>query len=156
MSVITKIEDWGNSHRPGFFDIFRILLGIFITYKGFIFLGNLSSLELTIQGTNMSFLAVLIAHYVVFAHVLGGPLIVAGLLTRIMCAIQTPILIGAIILVNFPKGFLSVGNHMELELSILVLTGLVTFMIFGAGKFSIDELRRHEKEMLKEIMKNES
>jgi uncharacterized membrane protein YphA (DoxX/SURF4 family) len=147
MSVINKIEDWGNSHRPGFFDIFRIILGIFITYKGFSFLGNLDSLELTIQGTNMSFLSVILAHYVVFAHVLGGPLIVAGLLTRIMCAIQLPIMAGAIILVNFPKGFLSVGNHMELEISILVLAGLITFMIFGAGKFSIDEKRRHEKEL---------
>jgi uncharacterized membrane protein YphA (DoxX/SURF4 family) len=147
MSVINKIEDWGNSHRPGFFDIFRVILGIFITYKGFSFLGNLDNLELTIQGTNMSFLSVILAHYVVFAHVLGGPLIVVGLLTRIMCAIQLPIMAGAIILVNFPKGFLSVGNHMELEISILVLIGLVVFMIFGAGKFSIDEKRRHEKEL---------
>ncbi len=147
MSVINKIEDWGNSHRPGFFDIFRVILGIFITYKGFSFLGNLDNLELTIQGTNMSFLSVILAHYVVFAHVLGGPLIVVGLLTRIMCAIQLPIMAGAIILVNFPKGFLSVGNHMELEISILVLIALVVFMIFGAGKFSIDEKRRHEKEL---------
>jgi uncharacterized membrane protein YphA (DoxX/SURF4 family) len=147
MSVINKIEDWGNSHRPGFFDIFRVILGIFITYKGFSFLGNLENLELTIQGMNLSFLSVILAHYVVFAHVLGGPLIVVGLLTRIMCAIQLPILAGAIILVNFPKGFLSVGNHMELEISIIVLVGLVVFMIFGAGKFSIDEKRRHEKEL---------
>ncbi len=147
MSVINKIEDWGNSHRPGFFDIFRVILGIFITYKGFSFLGNLDNLELTIQGTNMSFLSVILAHSVVFAHVLGGPLIVVGLLTRIMCGIQLPIMAGAIILVNFQKGFLSVGNHMELEISILVLIGLVVFMIFGAGKFSIDEKRRHEKEL---------
>ena len=148
MSVITKIEDWGNSHRPGFIDIFRVALGIFITYKGFSFLGNIENLELTIQGTNMSFLAVIIAHYVVFAHVLCGPLIVVGLLTRIMCAVQVPILIGAIVLVNFPKGFLSVGNHMELEMSLIVLGGLIVFMIFGAGKFSIDEKRRREKELL--------
>ncbi len=151
MSVINKIEDWGNSHRPGFFDLFRIILGIFITYKGFSFLGNLDTLELTIQGTNMSFLSVILAHYVVFAHVLGGPLIVVGLLTRIMCAIQLPILAGAIMLVNFPKGFLSVGNHMELEISILVLVGLVVFMIFGAGKYSIDEKRRHENQLTNKV-----
>ncbi len=151
MSVINKIEDWGNSHRPGFFDLFRIILGIFITYKGFSFLGNLDTLELTIQGTNMSFLSVILAHYVVFAHVLGGPLIVVGLLTRIMCAIQLPILAGAIMLVNYPKGFLSVGNHMELEISILVLVGLVVFMIFGAGKYSIDEKRRHENQLTNKV-----
>ncbi len=144
MSFVNKIEDWGNSHRLGFFDIFRVLLGVFITYKGFSFISSIETLEMTIQGTNMSFLAVIIAHYVVFAHVLGGPLIVFGLLTRIMCGLQVPILVGAIMLVNYPKGFLSMGNHMELEISILVLTGLITFMIFGAGKFSIDEKRRKE------------
>lgn len=144
MNVITKIEDWGNAHRPGFLDLFRVVLGIFITYKGFSFLGNLDELKLTLNGMNMSFLAVSIAHYVVFAHALCGPLIALGLLTRIMCAVQLPILIGAVQLVNFPKGFLSVGNHMELEISIIVLVGLVTFMVFGAGKFSIDEMRRRE------------
>lgn len=145
MSFINKVEDWGNSHRPGFLDIFRIVLGIFITAKGFIFLSHISDLELSIQGMNMSFMSVSLAHYVVFAHVLCGPLIALGLLTRIMCAVQLPILIGAVIMVNFPKGFLSVGNHMELEVSILVLAGLITFMVFGAGRFSIDEKRRKEK-----------
>ena len=145
MSVITKIEGWGNAHRPGFLDIFRILLGIFITYKGFNFLGNIETLKMSIQGVNMNFIGVSLAHYVVFAHVLCGPLIAFGLLTRIMCAIQLPILIGAVVLVNFPKGFLSVGNHMETEVSLVVLAGLITFMIFGAGKYSIDEKRRQEK-----------
>jgi putative oxidoreductase len=147
MSVITKIESWGNSHRPGFLDIFRIALGLFITYKGFIFIGDIENLKLSVQGINLNFVGVSLAHYVVFAHVLGGPLIAFGLLTRIMCAIQLPIIIGAVLLVNFPKGFLSVGNHMELEVSLIVLAGLITFMVFGAGKFSIDEKRRQEKTM---------
>jgi uncharacterized membrane protein YphA (DoxX/SURF4 family) len=86
------------------------------------------------------------ALYVVFAHILGGPLIMVGLFTRIACLIQIPILIGAIVFVNYPKGFLSIGNHMELELSIIVLVGLILFMIFGAGRFSIDAKRRREME----------
>lgn len=147
MNVLTKIEGWGNAHRPGFLDIFRIALGIFITYKGFNFLGNLDELKLSIQGITMNYVGVSIAHYVVFAHVLCGPLIAFGLWTRIMCAVQLPLLVGAVLLVNAPKGFLSVGNHMELEVSIVVLIGLIVFMVFGAGKFSIDEKRRKEKEM---------
>jgi putative oxidoreductase len=148
MSVITKIEGWGNAHRPGFLDIFRIALGLFITYKGFSFIGDIENLKLSIQGVNMNFVGASLAHYVVFAHVLCGPLIALGLLTRIMCAVQLPIIIGAVLLVNFPKGFLSVGNHMELEVSLIVLAGLITFMVFGAGKFSIDEKRRQEKASL--------
>lgn len=147
MNMIEKVEGWGNSHRPGWLDIFRVVLGIYITYKGFSFLGNIQSLEMTLQGVNMSFVGVSIAHYVVFAHVLCGPLIAFGLFTRIMCAVQLPILIGAVFMVNFPKGFMSIGNHIELEISLIVLAGLVVFMIFGAGKFSIDEKRRHENAM---------
>ena len=152
MNMITKVEDWGNSHRPGWLDFFRIVLGCYITYKGFAFLNNIENLEMSIQGMNMAYTGTSIAHYVVFAHVLGGPLIALGLLTRIMCAIQLPILIGAVIWINAPKGFMSLGNHMELEISIAVLIGLITFIVFGAGKFSIDEKRRKVKEMLRRIV----
>ena len=144
MSVITNIEGWGNSHRPGWLDFFRIVLGVFITFKGIEFMMNFDNLQSAADSAAMIFTGASVAHYVVFAHVLGGPLIVVGLFTRAMCAIQIPILIGAIIFVNAPKGFLSVGNHMELEVSIGVLVTTIIFMIFGAGKFSIDEKRRHD------------
>jgi uncharacterized membrane protein YphA (DoxX/SURF4 family) len=145
--MITKIEDWGNSHRPGWLDFFRIVLGCYITFKGFSFLNNIENLEMSIQGMNMAYAGASMAHYIVFAHVLCGPLIALGLLTRIMCLVQLPILIGAVIWVNAPKGFMSLGSHMELEISVAVLFGLVVFMVFGAGKFSIDERRRKEKAM---------
>ncbi len=150
MNVVTKIESWGNSHRPGWLDIFRIALGIFITYKGALFAMNIESLEMSIEGVNMRYTGVAIAHYVIFAHLLCGPLIAFGLLTRIMCLVQLPILIGAVIFVNY-KEFMSVGSKMELEVSIIVLLGLIVFMIFGAGKFSIDEKRRQEKALQQNV-----
>ena len=146
MSVITNVEKWGNSHRPGFLDIFRIALGIFITWKGLQFITHMNELEMTTQGVNLWFAGAGIAHYVIFAHILGGPLIAVGLFTRIVCLIQLPILLGAVILVNAPKGFLSVGNHMELEMSLIVLIGLIVFMVFGAGRYSFDAKRRREME----------
>ena len=145
MSVITNVERWGNSHRPGFLDLFRIALGIFITYKGIYFITHMQELEMTTRGINLWFVGAAMAHYVIFAHILAGPLIVFGLFTRIACLIQIPILLGAVIMVNYPKGFLSVGNHMELEISIIVLVGLIAFMIFGAGRYSIDAMRRKEE-----------
>lgn len=145
MSVVTKIEGWGNSHRPGWLDIFRIVLGIFITFKGFEFMFNIESLKITTEGMGMMFSGAALAHYVIFAHALGGPLIIVGLYTRIASAIQLPVLIGAVIFVNYPKGFLSIGSHMELEVSLIVLIGLIVFMIFGAGKFSLDEKRRKDR-----------
>jgi len=144
MSVITDVEKWGNSHRPGFLDIFRILLGVFITYKGLYFITHMLELEMTTQGVNVYFAGVVLSHYVVFAHILAGPLIAVGLFTRIACLVQLPILIGAVFLVNYPKGFLSIAQHMELWLSLIVLIGLIIFMVFGAGRFSIDAKRRRE------------
>jgi putative oxidoreductase len=146
MSVITNVERWGNSHRPGFLDIFRIALGIFITYKGIFFITHMNELEMTASGINLWFAGAAISHYVIFAHILGGPLIIFGLFTRAACLIQLPILLGAVLLVNSPKGFLSVGNHMELEISLIVLVGLIVFMIFGAGRYSIDAMRRRDPE----------
>ena len=146
MSVITEVERWGNSHRPAFLDILRILLGLFITYKGLYFITHMDELEMTTAGINTYFAGMALAHYVVFAHVLGGPLIVFGLFTRFMSLIQLPILIGAVFLVNFPKGYLSIGQHLELWASIVVLVSLLVLMVFGAGNFSLDAKRRKELE----------
>lgn len=146
MNIIADMERWGNSHRPGFLDLFRIALGFFITYKGLYFITNIATLEITTSGINAHFAGVTIAHYIAFAHILGGPMILLGVFTRFACVIQLPILIGAVFLVNAPKGFLSLGQHMELWISILVLMGLITFVIFGAGRFSVDAIRRREAE----------
>lgn len=146
MSVVTNLERWGNSHRPGFLDIFRFLLGAFITYKGLYFITHMQELEMTTAGINVYFAGMTVAHYVIFAHILGGPLIFVGLFTRICSLIQLPILIGAVFMVNAPRGFLSIGQHMELWLSIVVLIGLIVFMVFGAGRYSIDAKRRREME----------
>ena len=135
-----KIEDWGNSHRPGWLDVFRIILGVFITVKGFQFMFNIESLEQTTQSMNFAFSSAVLAHYVIFAHALGGPLIAFGLFTRFVSLLQLPILMGAVIFVNYSKGFLS----MDLEVSVIALVGLIVFIVFGAGKFSLDERRRHD------------
>jgi putative oxidoreductase len=144
MSVITNVERWGNSHRPAFLDIVRIILGVYITYKGFYFIMHMDDFEMTTAGINTYFAGVGLAHYIVFAHILGGPMIAVGLFTRIVSLVQLPILIGAVFMVNYPKGHLAIGQHMELWLSLLVLAGLIIMMIFGAGQYSIDAKRRRE------------
>ena len=144
MSVITNVESWGNSHRPGFLDFFRIALGIFITYKGLHFITHMDALENTTAGITSWFAGAALAHYVIFAHILGGPLIIAGLFTRFVCLLQLPVLLGAVFFVNYPKGFLSIGSYLELWVSLLVLVALIVFMIFGAGRYSLDAKRRKD------------
>src|SRR5690606_39856232 len=82
MSVSSNVEKWGNAHSPGFLDILRVALGIFITYKGLYFLTHMHDLQMTTAGINIYFAGAALAHYVVFAHILGGPLIAVGLFTR--------------------------------------------------------------------------
>lgn len=144
MSIFTDVESWGNHHRPGFLDFFRIVLGAFITWKGLQFVTQMHELENTTAGINMWFAGAALAHYIIFAHLLGGPLIVVGLFTRVVSLLQLPILIGAVFFVNAPKGHLSIGNYMELWVSLLVLAGLTALVVFGAGRYSIDARRRKE------------
>tara|TARA_B100000609_G_C16919062_1_gene283383 strand:+ start:75 stop:521 length:447 start_codon:yes stop_codon:yes gene_type:complete len=144
MNVITQIEQWGETHRLSWFVIFRLILGGFITYKGVDFMMNIGQLqEMTM---NVAYMSAMAAHYVMFAHLLGGPLIFLGYYTRTSCLIQVPVLVGAIIFVNYQTGFMSVGNHFELEVSIVILCFLLFFSVFGGGKFSLDEKRRNQEE----------
>jgi len=146
MTTLDKIENWGNAHRIAALDYVRIVVGVFITYKGFSFMLNMEVLYALTGDMDLMFATAAISHYVVFFHALGGPLIVLGIYTRVVSALQVPILLGAIFLVNHPQGFLSMGDHMELEVSIITLIVIILLMIFGAGKLSIDEIRRTQKE----------
>ena len=109
------------------------------------FLINIDELRSLTAEMDVVFASAGLAHYVIFAHLLGGPLLAAGLYTRIMAIIQFPILIGAIFFVNYEGGFMSVGRHMELEIAVGVALALIVFMIFGSGRFSIDYLRRKDE-----------
>jgi uncharacterized membrane protein YphA (DoxX/SURF4 family) len=77
----------------------------------------------------------LIGHYIVFAHLVGGFLLCLGILTRFACIIQIPVLIGAIIFINSDSGIFRPFS--ELTLSILVLALLILFLIVGNGPWSL-------------------
>ena len=150
MNYLQRLEHWGDNHHPKYLDILRIALGIFLCFKGIEFARN-STLLNEMLGSQVPFdslLLLLLGHYVIFAHIMGGFLLALGLLTRFACAIQIPILIGAIIFVNS-----DLANHFTaLLLSILILGLLVYFMIIGSGPWSVDhamEKATAEKEGLK-------
>jgi uncharacterized membrane protein YphA (DoxX/SURF4 family) len=84
-----------------------------------------------------------IAHYVAFAHLVGGLFIAMGLVTRVAILFQLPILIGAVFFINPQRGFYS--ENAELWSSIIVLLLLIFFLIWGSGKLSVDHLIRKPK-----------
>jgi putative oxidoreductase len=90
-----------------------------------------------------SLMFIVLGHYVVFAHIVGGILLIIGLFTRFACLIQIPILLVAVLLIN-------AGNNMmrpysEFFLSLVVLLLLIYFLIVGNGPWSFklaDDERR--------------
>jgi putative oxidoreductase len=142
MNIVTKIETWGESHQSKWFAFFRIILGFIIFAKGVIFIQNTDALYSMIANSASDLYAVMLTHFVALAHLMGGLLIILGLLTRVAVLVQIPILLGAIIFVNAQKGFFSIQS--ELGLSIIVLVMLFFFLVFGSGRFSVDNwMQRH-------------
>ena len=137
MDLLHRLEFWGERHHPRWMDIVRIALGIFLVYKAVDFLNNMSDLvSLMSQNTSFgSFAYILAGHYVVFAHLLGGILLIFGVLTRFACVIQIPVMIGAIFFVGTNREMLR--PYSELLVSIIVLLLLVYFLIAGNGPLSV-------------------
>ena len=136
MDLLHRFENWGDHHHPKWLDIIRILLGVFLCYKGIDFLRNTSVLIGLMSGIPSfgSFMVVLLAHVVPFAHILGGLLLVMGLFTRFACIIQIPILIGALIFIHAAKEVLL--PYSELYITIVVLLLLIYFLIIGNGPWA--------------------
>lgn len=137
MNKIESLEKWGDAHHPKYLDVIRMLLGIFLCWKGIDFLRNMGVMNSLISErlSYGSFTVVLLGHYVVFAHILGGIFMAMGILTRFGCLIQIPIIIGAIIFVNSQDMF---KPYSEMFLSILILLLLIYFLIVGNGRWAIN------------------
>jgi len=135
MNLVQRVEHWGDTHHPQWLDIVRILLGVFLCYKGVEFLYNMGSM-LSILSNKMafgSFSSMLMSNYIAFAHILGGVLLIMGVLVRFACLLQIPILLGAIFFINMnPEMYRPLS---ELTLSIAVLLLLCLFLVVGNGKW---------------------
>ena len=144
MDILHRFEHWGDAHHPKWLDIIRIVLGIFLCYKGIDFLRNMSTINgpLSTKTSFGSFSIILLSHYVVFAHILGGLLMVVGVLTRFACLIQIPIMLGAIIFINTADDVFK--PYSELFLSILILLILCYFLIVGNGPWEL-KIKDEEK-----------
>ena len=140
MNVIQKIEHWGDAHQVKWLGIVRIVLGLIIFSKGIALISDTAhQQEILFQNSVFGFsgmMSSIAIHLVAFAHLVGGILITIGLVTRFAAVIQIPILLCAIIFVNF-NGFSALNS--ELWLSIIVFCLLVLFWITGSGAFSVDQ-----------------
>jgi putative oxidoreductase len=144
MNILQRFEHWGDAHHPKWLDLIRIVLGAFLFYKGIDFLNNSSTITgpLSTKTSFGNFSIIVLSHYVVFAHILGGIMLMLGFFTRFACLIQIPIMIGAIFFISFASDVLKPYN--ELFISVIVLLLLCYFLVAGNGPWAL-KLKDNEK-----------
>ena len=138
MTTLQQIRNWSAAHHPRWLVIVRIGLGLFLLAKGINFMRDTTVLDRLLYGSvpltdNETHWLPLI---ITWANLLGGFLILIGLWTRLMCLLQLPILIGAVVFINAQKG--GFAPESELGLAILSLLLAIFFLIEGSGPLSID------------------
>lgn len=148
MNFLHRLEHWGDHHHPRWLDLLRMALGAFLCYKGIDFLQNMSALVgfMSIRPGFNSFATILVGHFIAFAHLLGGFLITIGLFTRIACAVQIPILLGAVVFNSYAEDILK--PYSEWIISITVLLLLIGFLILGNGPWSF-RIKEEERDQYK-------
>jgi uncharacterized membrane protein YphA (DoxX/SURF4 family) len=122
-------------------DVVRAFLGVALFMRGVMFMKDTNSLAALIDTHVDWFWPVFVAHYVGLAHLAGGALLALGLVTRIAAAAQLPVLLGAVFLVHWQDGLMTVRDGLavggSLELAALVLVLLAVFSVVGAGPWSV-------------------
>ena len=100
MDTVKKLNKWANAHTYYGIDLLRILVGIFLVWKGISFITNTEYYDYYAEPLKKIGGGMVIIHYVVAANMVGGVMLIFGLLSRWAIFAQLPILLGAI-LINF-------------------------------------------------------
>ncbi len=128
--------------QPIWFSLLRIFLGLFLLWKGIVFIRDTVLLEQLIERTGVGVFsqnASNLSFVVAYLSLLCGLFIATGLWTKIMATIQIPILIVAVFFVNLNRVD---SSSVELIMSIVTLGLLIFFAIKGSGSISGDEFFR--------------
>ncbi|WP_263784715.1 DoxX family protein [Salinibacter grassmerensis] len=137
MSRYRDVVGWINEHRAVALDLVRIYLGVGLFVRGVLFAYESQGVSVLVDLSGFSVGSAVLAHYVTFAHLMGGLMLAVGLLTRLAALVQIPILAGAVFLVHLEQGLLTADQ--SLEFSALVLVLLVVVFIFGPGEWAADQ-----------------
>jgi putative oxidoreductase len=164
MIITDRIGQWADTHHPAWLDLFRIVLGAFLFFKGIAFLNDIWALQRLLNNINLNMDSVYFAQGIAFIHLIGGFLIAIGLFTRLAIALQFPIICGAI-LFNWPGGDYANVNPMipggleyvwsglnktfnaEWWASVITLILMIVTYIFDSGPWSVERyLTKYEEE----------
>ncbi len=143
MSLLHQ-KSWSGKNIPHWVVIVRIVLGLCLIYKGYDFLQHKDQLDTFFAETKMIKNFIWMIKLLPWIHIIGGIMILIGLLTRFMCLIQIPIVLGAVVFVNISAASTEGANGSESELpfSFLILVLVIVFLIEGGGYMSLDNYIR--------------
>lgn len=131
---IKSRNKWANSQAKYYwYDVLRVVFGLFLVYKGNSFITDSSEFEKIMATLQLFSNTALSIQLVSGLHIVGGILITFGLLTRWAVLSQIPLLVGAVIV-----NFLGEMNTTNLLISSLVMLVSMFFLWFGGGKRSAD------------------
>lgn len=133
MDRIKFLNKWANRHTYWPLDIVRMALGIFLFIKGVNFMSDSQMLINLFEPFRNMTGGMIVIHYVVPAHLIGGIVIFFGLLTRWAIIAQLPILIGAVLI-----NFIGQMDYTNLLMSTITLSTCLFFLFYGSGKHSAD------------------
>lgn len=133
MKPIEKLESWSDQYQSGWMDALRVILGLLLIIKGFMFIADTTLLVRVLNDLFGITDGIILAHIIATLHLLTGFLIAIGLATRVSCLIDIPLLVIAILFVNSNLGNTGIG---ELIFSVAVLLLLILFFVMGSGKGS--------------------
>lgn len=142
--MLQQLEKWSITHHPQWLVFLRVPLGIALFSKGIIFLNDSVSLGTLLTDSGLTSSPGWLIIFITWIHLLGGFLIIIGLFTRLAIALQIPILLGAVIFVNAPRGIFAAESEFGFSLVILLL--LIFFFTEGGGPLSLDNyFKKHPK-----------
>ncbi|HLA57243.1 MAG TPA: DoxX family protein [Puia sp.] len=146
MKTFSKFRSWGDAHHPKMLDIIRMLVGLLLVVKGYVYFIHAAYIrDLIIENkliNQSEDLISAIIFYTTYVQLVGGTMIFLGLLTRVASIFLLPIVFGAIFFVNILNPFFNA----ELWLSLLVMALLMLFIVIGSGPFSVDHFLSSDKQ----------
>lgn len=117
--------------------LLRLIVGAVFLYAGYAKLGFWSAVP-----EGMPSGMVNLIKFLSVVEPLGGVALLAGFLTRWAAAGLSIIMVGAVFFVYFTmhSGFFTSQEGTGLDYIVLILTGCIALMAFGAGKFAVDTM----------------
>ena len=145
-------EYWADHHINDVAIAFlRAFTGLALLAKGVYFMFN-THVFYSYTSNSVPLPDFMLYHFVVFAHVVGGFCLFLGLMTKLVAAINVPVILGAIIFVHSKEGLFTSGQG--LELTVMLLFVLSAIALTGSKFLSIDgAIEKLNEEQMKQELK---